>query len=110
MICTIWSSSLVGTKLLVLETLASKVTSLTAIKVGLSIVSPIKAIIAVFIVTAAPITVCCPILCLVTEGFLWSVVVTAIIAVTVLVVIIVPSASGVTISAIVSIPATSTAP
>lgn len=110
MICTILSSSLVGSKLLVLETLVSKATSLIAIKVGLSIVSPIKAIIAVSIVITGPTIIRRPILCRVTEGFLWSVVITVITAVTVLAVVIVPSASGVTVPAIISISATSTAP
>lgn len=108
-ICTILSSSLVGPKLLVLEALVSKVTSLIAIKVGLSIVRPIKAITAVSIVIVGPTIIHCPILCLI-EGFLWSIIITAITATTVLVVVIVPSASGVTIPAIVSISATSTAP
>lgn len=107
-ICTILSSSLVDTQLFALEPLVSKATSLTAIKVGLSIVvSPTKAITAVSIVIAGPITVCCPILCRITEDFLWSTVVTA---ATVLAIVIVPSTAGVTIPAIVSIPATSTAP
>lgn len=110
-ICTVLSSSLVGTKLLVLETRVSKIRSLSAIKVGLSIISPVKATITVPIVSIGPITVRCPVLCLGTEGFLWSAVITTIIAATVLaVVIIVPSTSRVTIPPIISIPATSTAP
>lgn len=107
---TIQSSSLVGLKLLILESLVSKANRLIAIKVGLSIVSTIEAIIAVSIVITGPITVRYPVLCLVTEDFLWSVVVTAIAAATVLAVVKVPSASRETIPAIISIPATSTAP
>lgn len=98
-ICTIWSSSLVA-----------KVTILIATKVGLSIVRPIKGSIAVSIVIAGPITVWCPILHFITEDFLWSVVITAITAATVLTVVIVTSTVGVTIPPIISKPATSTAP
>lgn len=109
-ICAVLNSSLVGSARFVLETLVSIATSLAAIKVGLSIVSPIKAIIAVPIVIAGSTTVRCPVLCRTTKGFLWSVIITAIVAATVLAVVIVPPASRITIPAIISIPATSTAP
>lgn len=103
-ICTILSSSLAD-ELFALETLAPKATCLTATKAGLSIISPIKAISTVSIVTAGPISIRCSILCLVTEGFLWSVIITAITSA----VVIVPSTSRVTVPTIIPIP-TSTAP
>lgn len=108
MVHTILTSSLVGLALLVLKSLVSEGTRL--IKVGLSVISPAEAVIAVSVVVAGPVTVCCPVLWLIVEGFLWSIVVTVIVAATVLVVVKVPSASGETIPPIVSIPATSTAP
>lgn len=110
MVRSILSSSLVGLKRFILESRVPKTTSLIAIKVGLSIITPTEAVIAVSIVITGPITVSTTVWHLATVHFLWSIVVTAIAAATVLAVVIVPSASGVTIPTIVSIPATSTAP
>lgn len=105
------NAALVGTKLLVRETLVSKATRLVTTKAVLSIaVSPVKAVIAaVTVEVASPVRA--PVLGFVAKGLFWSTVITAIVAAVVLAVtVVVPSAARVAISAVISIPATSTSP